>query len=97
MASRPLQVAAALGQKLRQGKLSNGFRVSDVYLQGWPGLDTEERARVALRVLVDAGWVRLRRVAVDGEIGGAGEQYMVNPRIYGDSARARENELAGAY
>jgi hypothetical protein len=48
MASRPLQVAVALGQKLRQGKLPNGFRVGDVYLQGWPGLDTAERARVAL-------------------------------------------------
>jgi hypothetical protein len=60
MASRPLQLAASLGQKLRQGKLPNGFRVGDVYLQGWPGLDTAERARVALGVLVDAGWVRAR-------------------------------------
>jgi len=40
VASRPLQLAATLGQKLQRGRLANGFRVGDVYLQGWPGLDT---------------------------------------------------------
>ncbi len=88
VASRPLQLAASLGEKLRRGRLANGFRLCDVYLQGWPGLDTAERARVAIRVLVDAGWVRPRSVRVDGRGGAPSEAYMVNPAIYADSTGA---------
>jgi hypothetical protein len=84
VASRPLQLAASLGKKLRRGRLAAGFRVGDVYLQGWPGLDTAERARVAIRVLVDAGWVRPSRVRVGGRGGTPSEQYIVNPAIYRD-------------
>ena len=89
VASKPLQLAATLGQKLRRGKLANGFRPGDVYLQGWPGLDTAERARAAIRVLVDAGWVRPSRMGPGGRGGdGPSEVYMVNPAIYSDGARA---------
>jgi uncharacterized protein DUF3987 len=82
VASRPLQLAATLGQKLRRGRLGTGFRVGDVYLQGWPGLDTAERARVAIRVLVDAGWVRPCCARSGGKDGAPSEAYMVNPAIY---------------
>ncbi len=83
VASLPLRLAASLGQRLRTGSLGNRFRVGDVYLQGWAGLDTGERARVAIGVLVDAGWVRPSRV-VEGRRGGTqSEEYRVNPAIYG--------------
>jgi len=95
VASRPLQLAATLGQKLQRGRLANGFRVGDVYLQGWPGLDTPERARVAIRVLVDAGWICPRSVRGGGRGGARSEQYMVNPAIYADSTHAPQSELAG--
>jgi hypothetical protein len=88
VASRPLQLAAALAQKLRRGRLANGFRVGDVYLHGWPGLDTAERARVAIQVLVDAGWVRPSSDRVGGRGGAPNEEYMVNPAIYADSTGA---------
>jgi hypothetical protein len=88
VASRPVQLATALGQKLGRGKLANSFRVGDVYLQGWPGLDTAERARIAIRVLVDAGWVRPRSVRVGGRGGAASEEYIVNPAIYANSTGA---------
>jgi hypothetical protein len=92
VASRPLQLAVTLGRKLRRGRLANGFRVGDVYLQGWPGLDTAERARVAIRVLVDAGWVRPRSVRVGGRDGARSEEYMVNPAIFADSTGALWSE-----
>ena len=80
LASRPIRLAATLGQQLRRGRLGSRFRIGDVYFQGWAGLDTAERARVAIRVLVDAGWVRPGLAA-----GGApGEEYLVNPAIYSD-------------
>jgi hypothetical protein len=49
----PLRLVATLGQQLRTGKLGNRFSIGDVYLHGWAGLDTAERA--AIKVLVDAG------------------------------------------
>jgi len=82
VASRPLRLAASLGERLRRGRLGSRFRLSDVYLQGWPNLDTAERARTAIEVLVDAGWVRLRGM---GRRGGAmSEEYLVNPAVYSD-------------
>jgi hypothetical protein len=69
--SLPLRLAATLGQQLRTGKLGNRFSIGDVYLHGWAGLDTAERARAAIKVLVDAGWVRPSR-----------EEYLINPVIY---------------
>jgi Protein of unknown function (DUF3987) len=82
VASRPQQLAANLGEKLRSGTLATAFGVGDVYLQGWPGLDTAERARVAIRVLVDAGWVRPCGTRVGGNVGSPREAFMVNPAIY---------------
>ncbi len=61
------RLAAELGNKLKQGALGTTFRLRDVYLRGWAGLDTPEAARTALAVLEDAGWVR----RVDAKCGAA--------------------------
>jgi hypothetical protein len=72
-----------LGEKLRRGRLGNRFHVADVYLQGWAALDSAERAREAIKVLVDAGWVRPSHVVGVGRRGdAASEEYMVNPAIH---------------
>ena len=83
VASRPLRLAAALGQHLQRGRLGNHFRLGDVYLQGWPGLDTAERTRVAIEVLVDAGWVRPSSAAGDRRRT-LTEEFNVHPAIYSD-------------
>jgi hypothetical protein len=82
VASLPLRLAATLGQQLRTGKLGNRFSVGDVYLRGWAGLDTAERARAAIKVLVDAGWVRPSRPAAGRRLCEAHEEYLINPVIY---------------
>jgi hypothetical protein len=68
VASRPVHLAATLGQKLRRGRLATDFRIGDVYLQGW--------------VLVDAGWVRPCSARMGGKGGAPREAFMVNPAIY---------------
>ena len=68
--------------------MRDGFGLGDVYLRNWPGLNTAERARVALRVLVDAGWLRARRAAAASR---GGEQYMVNPAIFTDSTEVPQS------
>ena len=85
VASRPLKLAATLGEKLQRGELGNRFRLADVYLHGWASLDTPERAWEAIRVLVDAGWARPSRAGV-GRAGGRNEEYTVNPAISSDLA-----------
>jgi hypothetical protein len=88
-----LRLAAALGEKLRRGCLGNRFRIPDIYLRGWTGLDTLEQARTAVGVLADAGWI-VRQVR------GGGEEFWLNPEICeaaGISPVAAEAEcLSGA-
>jgi Protein of unknown function (DUF3987) len=82
IASRPVRLAARLGQKLQNGDLGGQFKLSDVYLHGWAGLDTPENARIAISVLVDAGWIRPivppRKTQSEG--------YLIHPMIYAERA-----------
>jgi 5S rRNA maturation endonuclease (ribonuclease M5) len=75
------QAAADLAQKLLAGKLGKTtFRVRDVYFKGWAGLDSPERARAALAVLVDADWIR---AAPETERPGRpAEEFVLNPRLW---------------
>jgi putative DNA primase/helicase len=75
--SRPLRLAARLGQRMRAGQLSKQFKLSDIYLRGWPGLDTPENARIAISVLLDAGWIRPIRKQSSVEA----PQYTIHPKI----------------
>jgi hypothetical protein len=71
-----LQSARDLAEKLQEGKVGkNGtFRLRDVYLKGWRGLNDPDLAGRAVKVLIDADWVRR---SPDSR----GEEYLVNPHI----------------
>ncbi|MGC1361017.1 MAG: DUF3987 domain-containing protein, partial [Silvibacterium sp.] len=80
----PERLAAfSLTRKLKKGwKRDDGrFSIRDVYLNNWSGLGTPDEARAAVRVLVDAGWVRAEEVKPD--TGRPSEIYSINPRIGG--------------
>lgn len=76
--------AISLGQKLAKGwKRDQGtFSVRDVYQNDWSGLGTPDQVRTALRVLEDAGWVRLEKPKSE-TTGRPSEVYAVNPKIGG--------------
>jgi putative DNA primase/helicase len=82
VASLPQRLAASLGQKLRSGQLGERFSLRDIYLHGWGELDTAERARTAVAVLVDAGWIRRGSVGNSPAGGRPTEEYLVNPAVY---------------
>jgi hypothetical protein len=84
VASLPQRLGAALAQKLRGGQLGDGFSLPDVYLHGWTGLDTAERARIAVAVLVDAGWVCRENVGSGATGSRPTEEYLVNPAVHGN-------------
>jgi hypothetical protein len=79
--SLPNRLAAELGEKLKQGVLRDKFRLRDIYLRGWAGLDTPEAVRMALTVLEDAGWVRRNDPKSGPQGGRPREEFAVNPAV----------------
>jgi hypothetical protein len=75
--------AISLAQKLTKGwkRESGTFTARDVYQNDWSGLGTADEVRAALRLLEDAGWVRLEKPR--SETGRPSEVYAINPKIGG--------------
>lgn len=76
-----LRAAQALADKLRHGKLADGFTARDVRRNQWRGLTTDEAVQAALDWLEDEHWLQSE------EVGGAGrgsgrrtKRYLINPR-----------------
>jgi putative DNA primase/helicase len=76
--------AAELGRHIKEGwKFDSGsFTLRDVYWNDWTGLDTPEKVRAALSILIDAGWVRQITPPPKG-VGRPSENYRINPRVQG--------------
>jgi putative DNA primase/helicase len=71
--------AKPLAQKLRDGEITDGFAIRDVYRHGWTGLITREEVLGAINVLVDLHWVHEEREATAGA---PKTSYRINPKIY---------------
>jgi putative DNA primase/helicase len=75
------RAARELSRHIRVGDVSAAFKTRDVYLKGWVGLDTPERARGALSVLEDSGWLR-RVETMPTLVGGRpSEAWQLNPKV----------------
>jgi hypothetical protein len=59
----------------------NAFALRDIYLKGWSGLDSVELAKMAVDVLVDAGWLRPMQTGSGSEGGRPRTRYAVNPKV----------------
>lgn len=77
-----LRAAQTLGEKIKAKVLAGVFTVRDVYLKGWSGLDSPERAIRALEVSEDAGWVRLEPAQPGVQGGRPSPRYRVNPKVW---------------
>ena len=79
LVSPELHAARELADKITKGKLAAEFSTRDVYLKNWSSLSTPDEVRAALKVLEDAGWVRL---VADGEREGRpSERWRINPKV----------------
>lgn len=74
--------ARELARHLQARDLPDGFRTRDVYLKGWNGLATPERARSALQLLAEAEWISREEPITSGTGGRPSESWLVNPRIH---------------
>ncbi|MFZ3330885.1 MAG: hypothetical protein WA197_09660 [Candidatus Acidiferrales bacterium] len=75
------RAAVELARHISNGQFPDKFTTREVYLKGWSGLDLPEKARNALAVLEDAGWVR-RGENVPSPTGGRpSETWIANPKL----------------
>ena len=74
--------ARALGRKLLDGTLTDGFAVRDVYRNGWVGLSRREEAATAIDLLVDFDWLM---TTTEPTAGRSRTRHWINPRIHGIS------------
>jgi hypothetical protein len=79
--SAETRAARELADRIRARDLPAEFKTRDVYLKGWSTLDTPERARGALTILQDAGWVRRAEYSVSPAGGRPSEIWIVNPQV----------------
>lgn len=78
--------AAALAQKIKQGKVKEMFSARDIYRNEWHLLNTQELVEDACRELEEAGWIKGEKL-IKNTIGGRPKiQYIINPKILGKNA-----------
>lgn len=76
-----LRAAQALADKVRQGKLQDGFTARDVRRNQWRSLTTDDAVQAALDWLEDEDWLRTEEVGGTGP--GTGRRtfrYLINPK-----------------
>lgn len=79
--SPEIRSAHELARRIKCGDLKSSFETRTVYLKGWAGLDSPDRARCALALLEEAGWVRRARTAQSPSGGRPPETWHVNPKV----------------
>jgi hypothetical protein len=81
LADKGLLAAQHLADKIKQGKLKDGFTARDVQRNRWSHLKTPEDVQAALIWLEDDKWLRSCQVN-SGEQGGRPTQtYQINPKV----------------
>jgi len=73
--------ANALGARIIQGALKNGFTIREIYRHNWSMLATQREATDAAEVLVDLGWLKPYTDKLPGTDGRPSVRYLINPRV----------------
>ena len=92
LADDGMRAAQMLSEKIRQGKLSDGFTARDVRRHQWRYLKTDEAIHAALEWLADDDWIRATESGGTGP--GSGRRtlrFQINPK----AVDARPNPLGG--
>jgi putative DNA primase/helicase len=77
--NRAMQSAVTLANKIKAGRVADGFTRSDVLVKEWAGLRTAEEVNTALTVLRDMNWLTSTE---DRRTGGRpAEHYYISPRV----------------
>lgn len=77
--NRAMQSAVTLANKIKAGRLADGFTRSDVLVKEWAGLRTAEEVTTALTVLRDMNWLTSIENRRTG--GRPAEHYYISPKV----------------
>jgi hypothetical protein len=75
------RAAIEMGRNISNAHFPEKFTTREIYLKGWAGLDSPEKARNALAVLEDAAWVRRVENPPSPAGGRPSETWSVNPKV----------------
>jgi len=90
-----LRAAQALADKVRKGKLANGFTARDVRRNQWRNLTNDEAVQAALDWLTDECWLREQQTGGTGPgTGRPTSRYFINPNAVTSDNREVEYEVA---
>jgi putative DNA primase/helicase len=76
-------VARELLRRIRRGEVGDGFRLRDVYRNGWTKLGQPEQAKKAADLLCDFDYLRVEREETAGRWT---ERYRVHPKLLAEAA-----------
>jgi hypothetical protein len=77
--NRTLQSAVTLANKIKAGRLNDGFTRSDILLKEWANLRKAEEVSTALTVLVDMKW--LKSIDDNNTGGRPTQRFYINPKL----------------
>ena len=75
-----MKAAASLAERIRAGRVQDGFSLRDIYRNCWTTLETRPKVEAACQELIEAGWLRSESIEVTGR--GPREVFRVNPKIF---------------
>ena len=77
--NRVMQSAVALANKIKAGRLADGFTRTDVLLKDWAGLRSADEVHSAITVLRDGNWLT---IIEDRSTGGRpAERHYISPKV----------------
>ncbi|MBI2603500.1 MAG: DUF3987 domain-containing protein [Deltaproteobacteria bacterium] len=93
-----IHAARSLAQKIKQGKITDGARLRDIYRHQWSDLRTRAAVDMAVAVLIEGNWVLVEEIRPT--TGAPFEVLRLNPSLQGVSRvhqpnESSENELDG--
>jgi len=74
-----LSAAHSFLWKIREGKVTDGMTLREIYLKGWTGLDRESLPKI-LQILFEYGWTRLEITQPSGNGGRPTSLVRINPK-----------------
>lgn len=78
VADKGFRAAQTLANKIKQGKLNDGFTMRDIYRQQWRNLSSNESVNPAIDWLESEGWIKPYR---QNDIGRPTTKYLINPKV----------------
>ncbi len=81
--NNPLKAAKLILNKIKGGKLSNGFNPREINRKGWSGLTDTAEVKEGIEALIDYGYLL---ECVTETTGRPAISYRINPEIFGESS-----------